>query len=97
MSEPRKVRDNSGAIWRNRKKKTENHPDMTGEATIGGKSYWVSGWTRESAQGNKYLSLAFKGKAPKPDYVAPKSTAQIGGHQEREPGSDDEKQEDMPW
>lgn len=95
MNEQRK-RDNSGAMWKNRRKEKENHPDFTGQVTIGGKDYWLSGWSRESAQGNRYTSLAFKPKLPKPPYTAPKSNAQVGGHQDREPGSDDD-QGDMPW
>ena len=94
MNQPKKSRDNSGAFWRNRKKKTENHPDYTGEVTVGGQEYWLSGWARESQQGNKYVSLAFKPKAPKPAYVPPQSNAQV--RQEREPGSDDDKNGDLP-
>ena len=95
MSEPRKTRDNSGAMWKNKRKKTENHPDFTGECLIGGQAYWLSGWARESAQGNRYTSLAFKPKAPRPDYQAPQSNAQP---QRREPGSDDEGPGgDIPW
>ena len=95
MTEPKGApRDNAGAMWKNRKKEKENHPDFTGEVTIAGRQYWLSGWARESAAGNRYTSLAFKPKAPKPEYVPPKSNAQPGG--QRTPGSDDDKG-DMPW
>lgn len=92
--DPAKKRDNSGALWKNKRKKQENHPDFQGEALIGGREYWVSGWARESQQGNRYTSLAFK---PKPEYRAPQSNAQPNPPKAREPGSDDEDPGDMPW
>lgn len=87
---PAKPRDNAGVLFRNKRKKTENHPDFQGEGLIGGREWYISGWARESAQGNRYTSLAFKPKAPKPEYQAPKSHYPAN----REPGSDDDK--DLP-
>lgn len=75
-TEQRKPRDNSGFLMRNRKKKSENHPDFTGSALIGGKEYWLSGWVNESAKGNRYTSLAFREKAP---YQRPKSAYPAAG------------------
>jgi hypothetical protein len=39
-------KDNQGAIWGNKKKKKDTHPDFTGQAVIGGVEYWVSAWKR---------------------------------------------------
>ena len=39
--------DNSGAIFINDKKEREGHPDRTGQATIDGVDYWVSGWIKK--------------------------------------------------
>lgn len=94
-TEPRQPRDNAGALFKNTRKKSENHPDYQGEVVIGGREYWISGWARESAQGRRYTSLAFKPKAPKPPYQAPKSTAQAR-QPTREPGEDDDKGELPP-
>lgn len=52
-------RDNSGSLFKNDKKETENHPNATGKAMIGGVMYYVSAWTKEGAKG-KFQSLAFK-------------------------------------
>lgn len=94
-----KPRDNSGALFKNTRKKTETQPDYQGEALIAGHDYYISAWLRKSAQGVTYMSLAFKGKAPKPDYHPPHSAYQ-GKQQtlpvDREPGSDDDKGEDDP-
>jgi cytochrome b involved in lipid metabolism len=57
--------DNSGAIFRNKRKEKDSHPDRTGQCTINGKEYWISGWMKEK-DGEPYMSLAFKPKDAKP-------------------------------
>lgn len=62
--------DNSGALFRNKRRETENHPNHTGQATIGGVAYWINGWIKEK-DGERYFSLAFKPReerkeAPRP-------------------------------
>jgi hypothetical protein len=54
-------RELSGSLFKNDKKETEKHPNMTGTALIDGVEYWVSGWTKEGTNG-KWISLAFKPK-----------------------------------
>ena len=102
-SAPRKVRDNAGALFKNKRKKKETHPDFQGECVIGGVEYYISGWARESAQGNRYTSLAFTPKAARAEYRPPRSSypptpppATREQREERIPGSDDD-QGDMPW
>lgn len=58
-------RDNSGSMFVNDKKETDNHPDRTGTALIGGREYWVSGWVKKDKNGNPWMSLAFKAKEEK--------------------------------
>ena len=58
---------NSGMLSRNDRKTQDNHPDFTGVATIDGRDYWISGWTKEGREGSKmqgrrYFSLSFKPK-----------------------------------
>ena len=38
---------NRGAMWKNDRKQSENHPDLSGLINIEGKEYWISGWTRK--------------------------------------------------
>jgi len=38
--------DNRGAVWGNKKKTTDKHPDLTGSMMVDGKDYWLSGWKR---------------------------------------------------
>ena len=54
-----KVRDNFGSIRKNDRKYEEKHPDYRGKCTIGGESYWISGWKKQSEDGDTWLSLAF--------------------------------------
>ena len=53
--------DNNGILSKNRRKEKENHPDITGQATIEGKDYWLSGWSKTGKNGPFY-SLSFKPK-----------------------------------
>jgi len=38
---------NRGAIWGNKDKKTDNHPDFSGSINVDGKEYWLKGWKRK--------------------------------------------------
>lgn len=59
--EKRETPPNSGSMFKNEKKSTTAHPDITGSAMVGGLEYWVSGWRKNGAKGDFY-SLSFKPK-----------------------------------
>lgn len=65
-------KDLSGAVFKNKKKEKDTHPDRTGDCLIDGKEYWISGWIKQDRNGEQFMSLAFKPKdaqtkpAPKP-------------------------------
>jgi uncharacterized protein (DUF736 family) len=52
-------KNNTGAIFKNDYKKTEQHPDYKGKAMIDGNAKDVSAWLNESKNGTKYLSIKF--------------------------------------
>ena len=52
----------TGALFANRDRKTDKHPNARGTATIDGVEYWVSAWTNTSQKGEKYQSLKFQRK-----------------------------------
>ena len=53
-------KDNSGALFSNKKKQSENHPDYTGKCMVNGESMELSAWVKTSKNGEKYMSIAFK-------------------------------------
>ena len=55
-------RENSGSIFKNDDKKSDNHPDATGSALIGGVEYWISGWWKASEGKKPFFSLSFTPK-----------------------------------
>ena len=67
------LRENSGSIFKNEKKETEQHPNATGTVLIAGVEYWVSAWTKRDKNGQPWQSLSFK---PKEAKAAPKAAPQ---------------------
>lgn len=66
----------SGALFRNDRKANERQPDYTGQATVDGTEYWVSGWIRESKKTKKsYMSLAFTAKDADKQEAEPEAVA----------------------
>jgi len=57
-------KDNSGSLFRNERKTTQNHPDFTGSVKVGGVEYWLSAWTKPPKDATKkgFFSLAFTPK-----------------------------------
>lgn len=64
---------NRGAIWPNKKKETERHPDFTGSANIGGFEYWVSAWkkTPKDKENSPSLRFSFQAKDATKEQSAP--------------------------
>lgn len=57
------TKPNSGSMFANDRKQTDNHPDRKGKALIGGVWYWVSGWDKQGHKG-PWLSLSFQEMTP---------------------------------
>ncbi len=78
----------SGSLFKNDRREKDSQPNLQGPALIDGVEYWVSGWTKERDNGDKWISLAFKPKE-----------ARTGGQQsepaptKKKPIDDDE----VPW
>jgi hypothetical protein len=51
---------NSGSLFKNDRKETDQHPDYTGTLDVDGRQFWLSSWVRTTSAGKKYLSLAIK-------------------------------------
>ena len=55
-------KDDSGVLFKNDKKETDQHPDYKGNAMIDGTEYWFSAWINTSKTGTKYMKLSFNKK-----------------------------------
>ena len=54
--------ENSGALFTNDRKETDNHPDLKGTINVDGQDYWISAWNKTSKAGNDYISLSVQKK-----------------------------------
>lgn len=52
-------RNMSGALFKNKNKRADNHPDYTGNCTVEGKKLNIAAWLKKSSGGETFMSLAF--------------------------------------
>ena len=54
------TKENTGALFSNANKKTENHPDYTGSAKVNGEMMSISAWINTAkSSGKQYMRLKF--------------------------------------
>jgi uncharacterized protein (DUF736 family) len=53
---------NSGALFKNEDKESDNHPDYRGTLNVDGTEFWISAWLKTSKKGRRFMSLAVKPK-----------------------------------
>lgn len=69
MAQETKKNNNTGALFKNKDKKTPNQPDYKGNVTIEGKKYLASGWIKQAPGKDDYISLSLTD----PDTLAKKT------------------------
>lgn len=77
---------NSGALFKNDKKASDNHPDYKGSINVDGVEYWLSSWIKTSKTGTKFMSLSVSAKEQAP---APKKSTGGGSRQTQKDDLDD--------
>lgn len=55
-------KEGSGALFKNDKGDNPARPDYRGDVTVGGVTYELSAWIKESNGGKKFMSLSAKPK-----------------------------------
>lgn len=76
MSESRQFDNtNSGALFKNDKKESDNHPDYRGSINVAGTDYWLSAWLKKSKAGQTFMSLSVNPKDDAPAKPAAKKAA----------------------
>ena len=68
MAFKRKI--NTGALFKNGRKESPEHPDHQGSLNVEGVEYWLSAWEKTSRSGEPYLSIAMRLRAD-PEGSAP--------------------------
>jgi len=53
---------NSGALFKNKNKESDKHPDYRGSINVNGKDFWISSWLKTSKAGEKYMSISVQPK-----------------------------------
>ena len=51
------MNNNTGSIFKNKRKEKEKHPDRTGKIKVDGKEYWLSGWIKKKDDGEQCAEL----------------------------------------
>lgn len=82
---------NRGAIWKNKDKVEDKHPDFKGSLNVNGAEFWVSGWKRQEGASEKAPALSFR--------IQPKEGARPGSDKPpaRPAGRNDDMNDDIPF
>lgn len=75
---------NKGAMWGNKDKQSDNHPDFKGTINIEGTDYWLAGWKRKDTDSPNAPAMRFSFTPKDAPVAQPKQQAVDVG-------------EDIPW
>jgi uncharacterized protein (DUF736 family) len=68
----------SGSLFKNDRKEKENQPDYKGRGILeSGEEFEIAAWLRDSANGQKFMSLKIGKPQPKQDTAAPDNTKAV--------------------
>lgn len=85
--------DNSGSLFKNENKKTDKHPDYSGEALINGQPFFMDAWMKTAESGRRWMSFSFK---PKQQRAEP--AKQAAPAPRRAPAQNvADMEDDIPW
>jgi uncharacterized protein (DUF736 family) len=67
---------NRGVLFKNEQKKTDKHPDYSGNLNVDGVEFFLDAWIKEAESGRKFMSLSVKLKE-RQGQSAPKTHGQM--------------------
>ena len=69
MPEQYEQKDNELVLFKNDRKETDRHADLSGQGLVAGKEYWISAWKNTSKAGKDYfkIRLQLKDSASEPN------------------------------
>ena len=79
---------NRGSLFKNEKKTEEKHPDLNGSLNVDGKEFWISGWSKVSKGGQKFISLSIREKQEQTRQISKPTT---------KAKAEDFGNDDIPW
>ena len=88
---------NRGAIWPNKKKEQDTHPDFTGSLNVGGVEFWVNAWKRKEGAPAKAPALSFSVKPKDVQPPAPRRADPISSGRLPHDDMDDQIPFFMEW
>lgn len=80
---------NRGAMWLNKNKQSDNHPDFSGSINVAGIEYWLSGWKKRADQSDQAPLVSFSVREKEVQSTAKPAPAA--------PGKKDDFEDDIPW
>ena len=66
----------TGSLFKNERKKTENHPDYQGSVMLEDGEHWLSAWIKKSKTGKSFMSLSV-GERKEPRESLPKPEPEL--------------------
>ena len=58
------AKNNTGGLWKNKKKTKASSPEYTGQITIDGKTHYIVGWLTDGSGGKPVISIRVNDPVP---------------------------------
>lgn len=91
------TRDNSGSLFKNEEKRSENGPDYSGSCVIDGADYFFDAWLKTAESGRRWMSFSFKKKDKQSATTPQRQTPRTHGDRPGGPKNRHSEDSDIPF